>query len=81
MWQHCFLPGEQTAPHRLTRLKSRWIVKVPPLLLAVVHLMLGGLRNDVYGDDDRALVVNKAQGTSLPERQPKRYSPLKRVCR
>lgn len=28
-----------------------------------------------------APVVNKAQGTSLPERQPKRYSPLKRVCR
>lgn len=54
MWQHCFLPDEQTAPHRLTPLKSRWIVKVPPLLRAVVHLMLGGLRNDVYEDDDRA---------------------------
>jgi len=55
MWQHCFLPDEQTAPHRLTPLKSRWIVKVPPpLLRAVVHLMLEGLRNDVYEDDDRA---------------------------
>lgn len=54
MWQHCFRPDEQTVPLRLTPLKSRWIVKVPPLLRAVVHLMLGGLRNDVYGDDDRA---------------------------
>lgn len=43
-----------TLQNRLTPLKSRWIVKVPLLPGAVVDVKLGGLRNDVYEDDDRA---------------------------
>lgn len=79
MWQHCFLPNEPTtAPTHSVEVTTD--SESAATTASCGWLALGRTwKWRVRGRRPCARVVNKAQSTSLPGRQPTRYSPLKRV--